>query len=113
MMEFVKVVETMSAFVTPMIAALSTVLSAINRNKIQEVRILMNGRLEQLLEETRRAAHSEGVVQGHEKASAAAADVVKAAADVALGVATRAAEVAAEVAARAVVTTREDDTPRD
>ncbi len=117
-MEFLHLIEVGSAVLTPLISAVSAMLSLVNRGKIQEVKIMMNGRMEDLLREARDAAHSRGEIIGRDSAVNTAAEVVKAAAEVADQVAAKAAVVAAEVAAKAavsvVVTTRAaEETPPD
>jgi hypothetical protein len=53
-----------AAIIAAVFAGVAAVLSAINRGKINEVHVALNSRLTQLIDQTSKAAHAEGVVQG-------------------------------------------------
>lgn len=99
--DFAQVVQSISALLTPIAVLGGLLLSLKNRGKIQEIRVLMNGRMDDLLRETREAAHARGILAGAAQRSETAEAVAKAASQVAADVAARAAVVASEVATRA------------
>ncbi len=71
----------------------ASLASKANTGKIEELHLVVNSRLTQLIEATRAAAHSEGIIEGNQTAAAAAAAAAGAANTVATVANTLATEV--------------------
>jgi hypothetical protein len=52
------------ALITALAAAIAVILGAVNKAKINELHVSVDGRLTQLLEANSKSAHAEGVIQG-------------------------------------------------
>jgi hypothetical protein len=67
-----------SAIATPIIAAVSVLVSIVNRHHIQQVHLTMNSRMDELLKSSSAVAHASGVMQGRaEIAGVVAKNVVR------------------------------------